>query len=107
MRGTVLIALAAGLIAAVVFLSATTGPLPMRLVLFLLTPLSLFLAGLGWGWISALVGGITGTIAIAFVTTPAIGAVFAISQAVPVVVLVVWWSLRSVHHSIVGRDDNP
>ncbi|MCB1520819.1 MAG: DUF2232 domain-containing protein [Hyphomicrobiaceae bacterium] len=87
MRGTVLIALAAGLIAAVVFLSATTGPLPMRLVLFLLTPLSLFLAGLGWGWISALVGGITGTIAIAFVTTPAIGAVFAISQAVPVVVL--------------------
>ncbi|MEZ5632460.1 MAG: DUF3422 domain-containing protein [Burkholderiaceae bacterium] len=30
-----------------------------------------------------------------------------IAVAVPVVVLVVWWSLRSVHHSIVGRDDNP
>ncbi len=37
-----LIALGAGLVSATVFASATTGPLLVRIVLFLLTPLALF-----------------------------------------------------------------
>ncbi len=52
-----LIAVAAGLVSAVVFASATTGPLLMRMVLFLLTPLALFLAGLGLGPLAAAVAG--------------------------------------------------
>lgn len=88
MRGNVLIGLLAGIAAAVVFVSATTGPLAMRVILFMLTPLPLFLAGFGWGWTTALLAGICGTIAMAVLTTPSVGAVFAISQAIPSAILV-------------------
>jgi len=87
MRINVFIGIGAGLIAAIVFLSATTGPIAMRLLLVLVTPLCLFLAGLGWGWATALIGAITGAITVAVLTTPAVGAVFAISQAIPVAIL--------------------
>ncbi|MGD9786138.1 MAG: DUF2232 domain-containing protein [Hyphomicrobiaceae bacterium] len=87
MRTNLLIGIAAGLVAAVVFLSATTGPLPVRVILFLLTPLSLFLAGLGWGWLTSIAGGLAGTLAVALTTAPAIGLVFAVSNALPVAVL--------------------
>lgn len=87
MPANFLIGLTAGLIAAVVFVSATTGPLAMRVLLFLLTPLSLFLAGLGWSWTAALIGGIAGTLALALATTPGIGMVFAIAHAIPVAIL--------------------
>jgi len=63
---TLLIGLGAGLISAVVFASATTGPLLMRMLLFLLTPLPLFLAGLGLGPITAAIAGIAGAVALLF-----------------------------------------
>lgn len=88
MRGNPLIGLLAGIAAAVVFISATTGPLPMRVVLFLLTPLPLFLAGFGWGWPTTVIAGIAGTLAMAVLTTVSIGAVFAISQAIPSAILI-------------------
>jgi hypothetical protein len=44
-----ILAIAAGVVSAVVFASATTGAMLLRVVLFLLTPLSLYLAGLGLG----------------------------------------------------------
>ena len=56
-----LIAFGAGLVSATVFASATTGPLLVRIVLFLLTPLALFLAGLGIGPLAAAIAGIAGT----------------------------------------------
>lgn len=87
MQRSTLIGIAAGLVTAVVFLSATTGPHAMRVLLYLLTPLPLFLAGLSQGWTAALAGGIAGSLAIAAITTPAVGTVFAASEAVPVVVL--------------------
>ncbi|MCB1506505.1 MAG: DUF2232 domain-containing protein [Hyphomicrobiaceae bacterium] len=87
MQGKILVGIIAGLAAAVVFISATTGPLATRLILFLVTPLPLFLAGFGWGWITALIAGLAGALAMALLTTPAIGAVFAISPAIPVAVL--------------------
>lgn len=87
MQRSILIGIAAGLATAVVFLSATTGPMLMRAILFLLTPLPLFLAGLATGWVAAAAGGIAGTIAIALVTAPMVGVVFAASEAVPVAVL--------------------
>ena len=47
-----ILAIAAGVISAVVFASATTGAVLLRVILFLLTPLSLYLAGLGLGVIA-------------------------------------------------------
>lgn len=88
MRSNYLIGLMAGVAAAVVFVSATTGPLPMRVVLFLLTPLPLFLAGFGWGWATTVIAGLIGTLAMALLTTPAVGAVFAISPAIPSAILI-------------------
>ncbi len=88
MRGNLLIGLLAGIVAAVVFISATTGPLPMRVILFLLTPLPLFLSGFGWGWPTAVIGATAGSLFMSILTTFEIGAVFAISQAIPSVILI-------------------
>ncbi len=93
MQYRLLIALGAGLISAVVFASATTGPLLMRMVLFLLTPLALFMAGLGLGPLAAAAAGVAGTL-IVFAAGSALHAlVFAASQAVPALVLVYLASL--------------
>jgi len=90
----ILIGLGAGFISAVVFASATTGPLVMRLILFLLTPLALFLAGLGLGTTSAAIAGITGIILILLTGNGAATLVFATSQAIPVLILVYLASLN-------------
>jgi hypothetical protein len=58
---SLLIGLGAGTVSAVVFASATTGPLLVRMLLFLLTPLALFLAGLGLGPMMAALAGVAGT----------------------------------------------
>ena len=89
-----LIGLAAGLISAVVFASATTGPLLMRMVFFLLTPLALFLAGLGLGPLAAAVAGIAGTLLVLVAGSPLGALVFAASHAVPVAVLTYLASLN-------------
>lgn len=81
-----LIALALGLVAAVAFVSATAGPLPMRLILFLVTPLPLLMAGLGWGVRASLIAGLAGAVVLA-AFGPMVAAVFAVSQAVPAAVL--------------------
>lgn len=83
-----LIAVAAGLVSAVVFASATTGPLLMRMVLFLLTPLALFLAGLGLGPLAVVVAGLAGTLLVLVAGTPVGALVFAAAQAVPAAVLI-------------------
>lgn len=86
-RNQFLIAIGLGVVAAVVFASATTGPVLIRYALFLLTSLPIFLAGLGWGWRMA---ALAGTVSVALVALgggalPA--AVFAITQVVPPVIL--------------------
>jgi hypothetical protein len=88
-RQSFLVGLGAGLLAALVFASATTGPLVMRFILFLLTPLPLFLAGLGWGWIATVVASVAAT-ALVFAVGGVIGpaTVFAASQALPATLLV-------------------
>ncbi len=83
-----LIAVAAGLVSAVVFASATTGPLLIRMVLFLLTPLALFLAGLGLGPLAAAVAGFSGTLLVLVAGTPVGALVFAAAQAIPVAILI-------------------
>jgi hypothetical protein len=89
-----LIALGAGLVSAVVFASATTGPVIVRMVLFAVTPLALFLAGLGLGPVAAVIAGIAGTSLVLVAWSPIAALVFAVSQAVPVVVLTYLASLN-------------
>lgn len=83
MQLTLLSGIGAGLISAVAFASATTGAPLIQLVLFLLTPLPVYLAGLSVGWVAAVVAGLTGGIALAVFTNPLIGLVFAASQLAP------------------------
>lgn len=83
MRQTLLAGIGAGLISAVTFASAATGTPLIQFVLFLLTPLPVYLAGLGVGWSAAVVAGLTGGIALAITTHPAAGLVFAATQLAP------------------------
>lgn len=83
----ILLAICAGLISAVVFASATTGPMLLRLVLFFLTPLSIYLAGLGLGPVYAAIAGATATLSVLLVTNPAAAALYGLSEALPAVVI--------------------
>jgi hypothetical protein len=90
---SLLIGLGAGLVSAVVFASATTGPMFTRLLLFLLTPLALFLAGLGGGPTTVVIAGIAGTAIVWGAGSAPAAIVFAASQAVPAALLVYLASL--------------
>lgn len=83
-----LIGLASGLASAVVFASAATGPVPMRLLLFFIAPLPIYLSGLVHGWRSALVGAIAGALLVAVVSRPDSGLMFAACEALPAAALV-------------------
>lgn len=80
------LALAAGLISAVVFASATMGPVLLRFVLYFLTPLSLYLAGLGLGPAAAAIAAIVATMIIMLLANPLTAGAYAISTAIPAVV---------------------
>lgn len=81
-----ILALAAGLISAVVFASATTGAFLLRIILFLLTPLPIYLAGLGLGAAAAGIAAITATAIVLLIANPLAALVYAISTAAPAVV---------------------
>ena len=84
---TIFLSLGAGLISAIVFASATTGPMLARFALFLLTPLSLYLAGLGLGPLAAALAGIAATALVALITQPVAALIFGVSEALPAVLL--------------------
>ncbi|SFV38962.1 DUF2232 domain-containing protein [Hyphomicrobium facile] len=81
-----ILALAAGLISAVVFASATTGAFLLRIILFLLTPLPIYLTGLGLGPAAAGIAAITATAIVLLIANPLAALVYAISTAAPAVV---------------------
>lgn len=98
MRNVTLIGLVAGLVSAVVFAAASVGPLPLRAALFFLAPLPLYVAGLGWGWRVALVGGVAATLAVGFATGHALAAVtYGGIEAAPAVLLTY---LATLHRSV-------
>lgn len=76
-----------GLVSAVVFASATTGPFLIRFLLMFITALPIALAGLGWGWRAAALAGGVGALLIALMANPAVAAAFLLTQAVPMAVL--------------------
>jgi hypothetical protein len=87
MRNRLIVGTGLGLVAAVVFASATTGPLVARFLLFFITPLPIALAGLGWGWHTAAIAGLAGTLLVAIGTSVLVALVFALSQVVPMLAL--------------------
>lgn len=89
------IAFLLGLVSSVVFVSATTGPVVMRFILFLITSLPIFLAGLGWGTAAGLIAALTGS-AIAGLFSWKAGLLFAASQGLPAVIL--------SHLALLSRD---
>jgi predicted membrane protein DUF2232 len=87
MPASILIGLGAGLVSAVVFASAGTGPMAARVLLFMLTPLPLLLAGLGWRWTAAGIGALAASALLAIAASPYSALVFAATEGLPVVVL--------------------
>jgi hypothetical protein len=84
---SIFLGLAAGFISAIVFASATAGPMLSRLILFLLTPFSLYLAGLGLGFVPLLIGSAAATAIILLLSNPLTALVYAASEALPAIVL--------------------
>jgi hypothetical protein len=87
MPTSLLIALGAGLISAVAFAAAAVGNPMLTGILFLLTPLPLFLCGFALGWQWAAVAGLTGALTLTVMGTPATGAFFGASTALPAALL--------------------
>lgn len=85
-QSRILIGALLGLVSAVVILSTATGPVLIRFILFIVTSLPIFLAGLGWGTVAGIAAGLTGTLVVALLGWKA-ALIFAASQAVPAVVL--------------------
>src|SRR6266849_10227772 len=91
---TILIALAAGSASALMFASIVSGAL-LSLLLFNLAPLPLMVAALGWGPLSATIGGIA--------AATGLGAIFGLPYCIAFVVTVAvpaWWL---GHLALLGR----
>jgi hypothetical protein len=94
MMTTVFIALAAGAASALMFASIISGAL-ISLVLFYLAPLPLMVAALGWGPLSATIGGIA--------AAAGLGAIFGLPYCIAfalTVALPAWWL---GHLALLGR----
>src|ERR1700682_4372047 len=94
MIATVLIAIAAGSASALMFAPLVSGPL-LSLLLFNLAPLPLMVAALGWGPLSATIGGI--------VAGTGLGAIFGLPYCIAFAVTVAlpaWWL---GHLALLGR----
>ena len=97
MIAIVLIAMAAGCASALMFASIVSGAL-ISLLLFYLAPLPLIVAALGWGPLSATIGGIA--------AATALGAIFGLPYCIAFVVMVAlpaWWL---GHLALLGRPAN-
>jgi hypothetical protein len=86
MGNRLFIGLTAGFVAAVLYVTVGTGTL-FALILYFLTPLPLFIAGLGWGALTAAAGSGAGTVLTTVVFGFDKGMQFLVTVAVPVVIL--------------------
>src|SRR5262245_2851831 len=86
MATPLLIGAGAGLVSAALFASAAMST-ALAGLLFYLAPLPICLAGLGWGSVAAVLAAASGSLVIASVLGPGVGAVFAGVVGVPLAVL--------------------
>jgi hypothetical protein len=94
MSATILIAIAAGCASALMFASIISGAL-ISLLLFYLAPLPLMVAALGWGPLTATIGGIAAASGLGLMFGLPYGVAFAITVALPA-----WWL---GHLALLGR----
>jgi Predicted membrane protein (DUF2232) len=87
MRSALLIGLGAGLVSAGVAISAARGAPVLQGVMLMLSPLPLLIAGLGWGWVAALIGALAGSVAMALGVRLSTGMSFAIMAGAPTVLM--------------------
>jgi len=80
-----LIGIGAGTAAALLFASVTSGSL-LSVLLFYIAPLPMMIAGLGWSHWSALIGAVTGALAVAALFGPVFFIAFLVSAGLPA-----WW----------------
>ena len=92
----ILIGLIAGFAAAFMLYSAALGPSFAGFVLSLTSMLPIFLAGLGWGRLTAGIAALTSAVIFAAIAGPAAGGVWLVSQALPVLLL--------CHYASLNRD---
>src|SRR4051794_39567943 len=85
MTAIILIAIVAGCASALMFASIVSGAL-ISLVLFNLAPLPLMVAGLGWGPLTASIGGIAAAVGLGTVFGFAYCIAFALTVGLPA-----WW----------------
>jgi hypothetical protein len=98
MIATILVALAAGCASALMFASIISGA-PISLVLFYLAPLPLMVAGLGWGPLSATIGGIAAALGLGVIFGLPYCLAFVLTVALPA-----WWL---GHLALLGRPVGP
>jgi Predicted membrane protein (DUF2232) len=94
MIATILIGLAAGCASASMFTSILSGAL-ISLVLFHLTPLPLMVVGLGWGPLSAAIGGVASAMVLFWIGGLPTCMAFVLAAALPA-----WWL---AHLAMLGR----
>src|SRR6266513_1009721 len=94
MIAIVLIAIAAGSASALMFASIISGAL-ISLLLFYLAPLPLMVAALGWGSLSASIGGIA--------AASGLGAIFGLSYCIAFVIAVALPARWLGHLALLGR----
>src|SRR3954464_2176719 len=94
MIATILIALAAGAASALMFASIISGA-PISLVLFNLAPLPLMVAAIGWGPLTADIGGVAAATVCGLLFGMPFAIAFATTAALPA-----WWL---GHLALLGR----
>jgi hypothetical protein len=77
----------AGLASALLFYSAARGSPLLSILLPLLTPLPTLLAGIGWGWLPAAVGAVTGSLVMAIAVSVPSAGVYFIAFGLPVAII--------------------
>jgi Predicted membrane protein (DUF2232) len=77
----------AGLASALLFYSAARGSPLLSVLLPLLTPLPTLLAGIGWGWLPAAVGAVTGALVMAIAVSVPSAGVYFIAFGLPVAII--------------------
>jgi hypothetical protein len=77
----------AGLVSALLSYSAARGSPLLGILLPLLTPLPTLLAGIGWGWLPAAVGAVTGSLVIALAVSAQSAVVYFMVFGLPVAII--------------------
>lgn len=88
MNPNIPIALGAGVVATVVFASATTGPTIARMLMLAIVTLPIALAGYSYNAATAFLAAVTGTVLITVLTTFNAGLAFALTLAFPAAIIV-------------------